>query len=218
MTETSNQANTPIETPEEREFEFRAHIGALWSGSRLFIAIYTFLFASLCFAYFYLRSSNNGQLWRPDNITAPLFYGWAIYILMLFTALMAIFGQTRFRKGSVNDWQVAGWAGVLSGLIALFLQIFEFTKVPFYPGSSGYASMFIGFACINCGTIFFGTYWLETTLARSLRMRKELGGTNPELSSAFTARSLRANVSAMTYFWGYIALSNTLFLWMFYRF
>ncbi|MGH3733247.1 MAG: hypothetical protein ACRDVC_07735 [Acidimicrobiales bacterium] len=218
MTETSNESNFPIDTPEEREFEFRAHIGALWSGSRLFIAMYTFLLASLCFAYFYLRSSNNAQLWRPDNISAPLFYGWAIYILLLFTALMAIFGQTRFRKGSVNDWQIAGWAGVLSGLLALFLQIFEFTKVPFYPGSSGYASMFIGFAGINCGTIFFGTYWLETTLARSLRMRKELGGLNPEMSSALTARSLRANVSAMTYFWGYIALSSTLFLWMFYRF
>src|SRR5665213_52687 len=218
MTTDSSQTSFPRGTPEEREFEFRAHVGAMWSGSRLFIAMYTFLLASVCFAYFYLRSSNSAQLWRPHNVTAPLYYGWAIYILLLFTALMALFGQTRFRKGSVNDWQIAGWAGVLSGLVALFLQIFEFTKVPFNPGSSAYASIFIGFACINCVTIFAGTYWLETTLARSLRIRKELGGTNPELSTAFTARSLRANVSAMTYFWGYIALSSTLFLWMFYRF
>ncbi len=30
-------------TSEEREFELRAHIGAYWSGGRLFIGMYTFL-------------------------------------------------------------------------------------------------------------------------------------------------------------------------------
>ena len=56
----------------------RAQIGAIWSGGRLFIGMYTFLLASLVFSYFYLRSSNNGLLWRPDHVTAPAPYGWAI--------------------------------------------------------------------------------------------------------------------------------------------
>ncbi len=216
MTDMSNKSRSYSETPEEREFELRAQIGSTWSGGRLFIGMYTFLLASLAFSYFYLRSANNGLLWRPNGVTAPTSFGWAIYSLGVMTALLAIFGQVRLRKGSVIDWQVAGWTGVAGGLVALFLQIWQLTTLPFYPGSSGYASTFVGWAVINIGTLLFGTYWLETTLARSLRMRKEIGGPEPELSTNPSARLFRANVASMTYFWGFVALSSTLFLAMFY--
>ncbi len=59
------------ETPEEIAFELRSQEGALWTGSRLLIGIWAFAFAALAFAYFYLRSANNGNLWRPGGITAP---------------------------------------------------------------------------------------------------------------------------------------------------
>lgn len=216
MTDTFKNDKGMSDTPEEREFELRAHIGSIWSGGRLFIGMYTFLLASLVFSYFYLRSSNNGLLWRPNHVTAPTSFGWSIYSLMLLTTAMAIFGQRRLRRGDVADFQVAGWTGVGAGLLALFLQIWEFTAVPFYPGSSGYASTFIGFSVMNIGTIVIGTYWLETTLARSLRLQKELGGVKPELSMHASAQSFRANVASMTYFWGFIALASTLLFAMFY--
>jgi hypothetical protein len=38
------------ETPEEREFELRAAVGSYWTGGRLLIGMFTFLFASLAFA------------------------------------------------------------------------------------------------------------------------------------------------------------------------
>ena len=44
------------------------------------------------------------------------------------------------------DWQVAGWTAVLGGLLAIGLQIWQLTELPFFPGSSGYASCFIGWA------------------------------------------------------------------------
>ena len=215
MTDIFKGSKVPNATPEEREFELRAHLGSIWTGGRLFIGMYTFLLASLAFAYFYLRSSNNAQLWRPNHVTAPTYYGFFIYGFMLLTAILAIYGQWRLRKGEVADWQVAGWTGVASGLIALFLQIWEFTRVPFYPGSSGYASTFIGYAVMNIGTILIGTYWLETTLARGLRLRKEQGD-GAEISSSPAAQSFRANVASMTYNWGFIALGATLFLVLFY--
>ena len=208
--------NVVKDTPEEREFELRAQVGSLWSGGRLFIGMYTFLIASLVFSYFYLRSSNNSELWRPNHVTAPTAFGWAIYSLVLLTAGLAIFGQRRFRKGLSGDWILAGWIGVGAGLVALFLQIYEFTAVPFYPGSSGYASTFIGFCVINIGTLVVGTYWLETALARAHRLRKEHGSQYAEFSSHPSAQMLRANISSMTYFWGFIALSSTLLFAMFY--
>ena len=69
---------------------------------------------------------------------------------------------------------------------------------------------------MNIGTIIFATYWMETTAARALRMRKELGGTNPELSAAHTARSFRANVSSMAYYMGFVAIVSIMFFLMFY--
>ena len=216
MSGSMKQANGYTSTPEEDEFELRAHIGSVWSGGRLFIGMYTFLLASLAFAYFYLRSSNNGLLWRPNHVTAPTAYGWTIFSLTILAALMAIYGQWRLRKGSVVDWQVAGWTALFASVLALVLQIWELTALPFFPGSSGYASTFIGYVVINIATLVVGSYWLETTLARSIRLHREIGGDRPALSAHATAQSFRANVSAMTYFWGFIGLSGTLFFAMFY--
>jgi len=98
----------------------------------------------------------------------------------------------------------------------LFLQIWEFTAVPFYPGSSGYASTFIGYSVINILTIFIVAYWLETTVARSIRLNTELGGVKPQLSMVPSAQSFRANVASMTYFLGFVALTSTLLFAMFY--
>jgi heme/copper-type cytochrome/quinol oxidase subunit 3 len=216
MTDTFNKPKGPSESPEEREFELRAQIGSIWSGGRLFIGMYTFLVASLVFSYFYLRSSNNGGLWRLPHQHAPIAYGWSIFLLMVATALLANFGQRRLRKGDVTDFQVAGWTGVLCGLVALFLQIWQLTKLSFYPGSSGYASTFIGFAVMNIMSIVVGTYWLETTLARSLRLRRELGGEKPEISKAPSAQLFRAGVASMAYFWGFLAIGGALLTAMFY--
>lgn len=216
MTDMYNKSKGFTETPEEIEYELRAKVGSVWSGGRLFIGMYTFLLAALAFAYFYLRTANSGLQWRPHNMTAPTSFGWAIFALEALTAVLAIYGQWRLRKGVVLDWQVAVWTGVLTSLVALFLQIWETTTLPFYPGASGYSSTFVGWVVINIATLVVGAYWLETTVARSMRMRKELGTENPELSSVATARLFRANVASMTYFWGFVALSGALFLALFY--
>ena len=80
------------ETPEEIAFEVRAQEGALWTGGRLLIGIWAFVFAALAFAYFYLRSANNENLWRPHGITAPTAVGAAIFA-----------SPWRARRGPVRD-------------------------------------------------------------------------------------------------------------------
>jgi heme/copper-type cytochrome/quinol oxidase subunit 3 len=206
----------PSDTPEEREYEMRAHISSIWTGGRLFIGIYTFMLASLVFSYFYLRSSNNGLLWRPDHITAPRPYGLLVFGFSLVTSILAYVGRKRLVGGAFSDFSVAAWSGVVTGLIALLIQILELSHLGFFPGSSGYASCFIGFAVMNIGTLVISAYWLETTVARGMRIRRELSGDNPEFSSHPRARAFRADVAAMAYFQVFVALTGALLFAMFY--
>jgi len=204
------------ETPEEIAFELRSHEGALWTGGRLMIGIWTFAFASLAFAYFYLRSANNADLWRPKGVTAPTGAGAAIFALSVAAGFLAIFGYIRFKRGMVLDWQVAGWTAVLAALIAVGLQIWQLTQLGFYPGSSGYASCFIGWASLNLALLLSGIYWLETNLARAIRMRHaaaEDGGA--ARSTLPSARLFRVSAEGCAYFWGFIAVVST-FFWVLY--
>jgi len=205
------------ETPEEVAFELRAHEGALWTGGRLLIGIWAFAFAALAFAYFYLRSANNENLWRPKGVTAPTGTGAAIFAITVACAFLAIFGYRRFRRGLVLDWEVAGWTAVVGALVVVGLQIWQLTQLPFFPGSSGYASCFIGWAGMNIALVLSGAYWLETSLARQLRLRRaaaEDGGTAN--STLPTARLFRISLEGCSYFWGFIAVVSGFFWVLFY--
>jgi heme/copper-type cytochrome/quinol oxidase subunit 3 len=205
------------ETPEEVAFELRAHEGALWTGGRLLVGIWAFAFAALAFAYFYLRSANNGELWRPSNVTAPTATGAAIMALTVFCGFLAVFGWRRFRRGQVLDWEVAGWTAVIGALCVVGLQIWQLTQLPFFPGSSGYASCFIAWGAVNIAVVLSATYWLETTLAREVRLRRaaaEDGGTSA--STLPNARMLRAGIEACATFWGFVSLVAVFFWILFY--
>jgi heme/copper-type cytochrome/quinol oxidase subunit 3 len=214
---TEETFETLHETPEELAFELRAQEGALWTGGRLLIGIWAFAFAALAFAYFYLRSANNEDLWRPHNVTAPTAAGAAIFAFVLASAVLSVYGLYRFRLGSALDWEVAGWTAIAAALSAAGLQIWQLTQLPFFPGSSGYASCFIGWAGINIVAILAGAYWLETLLARELRLRRAVAEDGGATGSALpAARLFRVNLEAATYYWGFIAVVELFFWVLFY--
>ena len=205
------------ETPEEIAYELRAAEGSLWTGSRLVVGISVFALASLAFAYFYLRSSNNEQLWRPEGITAPTGTGAAIFVVTAASALFAIFARRRFEKGMSLDWQVAGWTTVLGGLVVIGLQIWQLTQLPFFPGSSGYASCFIGWASMNIAMVIGATYWIETMLARSIRLHRAFVQEGGDPRSPLPAQRLfRANLEGCAFFWGFVAVAAGFFWLLFY--
>jgi len=205
------------ETPEEIEYEMRSAEGAMWTGGRLVIGIAAFTFASLAFAYFYLRSTNSEDLWRPHGVTAPTDIGGAIFAVVLASAVLNGFGTVRLRRGLSLDWQVAGWTAVLGGLVAIGLQAWELTQLPFFPGSSGYASCFVGWVVMNLALLLGGVYWLETLLARWLRLRRAVSEDGGAAQSSLpVARLFRANLEACSYFWGFMGLVSLLFWVLFY--
>ena len=96
---------------------------------RLLIGIWAFAFAALAFAYFYLRSANNEDLWRPQGITAPTPWGGHLRDHRGGGATGPV-GERRFREHETLDWQVAGWTAVLGGLLVVGLQIWQLTDLP----------------------------------------------------------------------------------------
>jgi uncharacterized membrane protein YhhN len=206
-----------MSTPEEAAYELRAAEGAIWTGSRLLVGIVLFVFASLAFAYFYLRSSNDSDLWRPHGIVAPTTIGASVFAIALASAALNLFGTWRLRKGVSVDWEVSCWTSVLGFLLAAGMQVWELTRLPFYPGSSGYASTFVGWAALNTALLLGAAYWLETLVARAIRLRHavaEDGG--PARSTAPPARLFRANVEGCLTFVGLAALINLVFFIVFY--
>ncbi len=204
-------------TQEEIAFELRSAEGAIWTGGRLSIGMGAMAFAALAFAYFYLRSYNSQGLWRPHHMTAPTQVGAAIFATVVAAALVHAFGYYRLRQGFNLDWEVAGWTAVGGGLLAIGLQIWELTQLPFQPGASGYSSCFIGWAVMNLGLLFAATYWMETLLARAMRLRRAIaedGGTSR--SSLPAARLFRSSLESCAYFWIFTAIVSILFWALFY--
>lgn len=222
-------------TPEEIAYEARAGENALFTASRVLIGVYAFAFAALAFAYFYLRSSNSEGLWRPHGVTAPVGTGTAIMALSVASAGLLMFGLRKLRTNDALVWDVAGWTAVLSGLLALGLQCWELTALPFAPSTGGYTSVFIGWAVMNIVLLVSAVYWIETLLARGVRLRRSLaaGEPVPHVASQFEGREqaldqmttmwraqrsgplFRINIETCVYFWGFVALVSV-FFWIFF--
>jgi hypothetical protein len=65
--------------------------------------------------------------------------------------------------------------------------------------------------------VLSGTYWIETILAREIRLRRAMAQDGGVPSSTLpVARLFRANLNGCTYFWGFVAVVATLFWVLFY--
>ena len=126
--------------------------------------------------------------------------------------------------GAAFPFRVSHWIGkwrvghpCSATFLVVGLQIWQLTDLPFFPGSSGYASCFIGWAAMNIALLLSGIYWIETLLARQARLRRALredGGTAQ--STLPVARMFRASLEGCAYYWGFIGVVATLFWVLFY--
>lgn len=206
-----------LEAEAEAEYDLLGVEGSFWTATRLLIGIVTFAWAGIAFAYFYLRESDTRSLWRPHGVTPPTLLGTLIALCVVAGAAVAVYGKYTLRDGRQVDWGFAAWLTTALGLIAAGLQIWELSRLSFLPGLSGYTSVFIGFAPLNVAFILGGTYWVETTVARAMRLRGRLATTGgAAISPLPDARLLRANIDGATYFWVYMALIDAGFWALFY--
>jgi heme/copper-type cytochrome/quinol oxidase subunit 3 len=218
MAETTAQPAGLDREMEEAGFYHEAALNAAWTGSRLAIAGLSFLFGSLVFAYFYLRSLNSGGRWHGSGyVPPPMAMGTVIMALVVVSALVHYLSLRQIKAGNKKAWQMGGLAALLLGAAAIALQIVELLTLPFYPGSSGFASVFVSSYPVLLTIWFCAMLWLETLLARS-RFIPAISFVEqpPTFTEVFTVQRFQASLSSFTLTWNYLAVVTIVFWVLFY--
>ena len=203
---------------EDEGYYHESALNAAWTGSRLAIGGLTFLFGAFAFAYFYLRSLNSEGRWQGSGFVHPsLWMGTTIMLLAVLSAAVHYFVLQRIKAGNKQIWQVGAIVALLLGLAAVAMQVYELANLPFPPGSSGYASVFVGFYPVFLVMQLCVLLWLEMLLARS-RYIPALSFVEqpPTYTDTYLVQRFQASLSAFSTVWSYLAVMAMLFWLLFY--
>jgi heme/copper-type cytochrome/quinol oxidase subunit 3 len=188
----------------------------LVSASYLLAGATAFFFVAFLFAYFYLRSLDNGGMWKPKGIDASVGWGTAVVACYVVSALLLRLGLTDHRALRRDRWRLEGAAALLAGVVGLVLQVVAWTKEGFGPADGGFASVYFGWTAFLFLFVLLTLLWLEMTLATSFRYRKmETGAPPPGHASGDPHRTahdirdplslVRAELVGLSFYWTFLA-------------
>ena len=178
------------------------HERNLWLAARLLAGATILFFLAFVFAYFYLRSFNNNDNWRPSGTDPPGGYGAAIVILYALSAASFSFAA-RAALGA-RPWFGAAGLSLALGLAGVIVQGFEYANLGFSPVDGGYASVFMGWTILFAVFVLPAMYWIETLLAVGIRNRAMKGHVPVGLDAAAFYWSLLAGLGVLSWFILYV--------------
>jgi heme/copper-type cytochrome/quinol oxidase subunit 3 len=203
---------------EEAGFYHEAALNASWTGVRLALGGLSFAFACFVFAYFYLRSLNSNGMWHPPAFKGPQQWAGAVIMaLVVVSAAVQTLGLQRIKTGHKGPWLSSAAVALVLGVAAIGLQVWQLANLPFFPGSAGFASVFVGEAPVFIVVVLAAMIWLETLLMRA-RAIPEISFVEqpPTYAEAFAVQRFQASLSAFTVLWNYLAVIAVLFWVLFY--
>ena len=174
---------------------------ALYVASRLLAGATTFFFLAFLFAYFYLRSLNQDQMWRPGHIEPNQGLGAAFVACVLISALLAVVAG-RWMKRKSSGWPALSIGALALGLAAVGMQCVEYTVQHFGPTDGAYASVFCAWTAFYAIAVLTTMYWLETQIATELRARRS-PAEHGDISDA--DRLIAPGLNACVFYWAYLA-------------
>lgn len=145
-----------------RNLRVAAH---LWSSAT------AFFFAAFLFAYFYLRALDSSAVWRPKHVDPSFTLGTLATIALVVVAALLQLALRDHRAGRRPAWRVKGAVAIALLLVAVALQIAEWSTQGFGPTDGPYASVYLGWTGLLALFVVGLAYWVETTLAISIRYR-----------------------------------------------
>jgi len=220
MAETSQ---VPSLTPDQEEAAFyhEAALNAAWTGARLAIGSLTFGFGAFIFAFFYLKSLNSHGLWYPSGsagFKAPsMALGTTIMALVVVSALVQTAGLFQIKAARRGVWLWAAAVALLLGLAAIALQVYELVDLPFWPGSSGFASVFTGTNPVFLTILFCALVYLEILIMRGRAIPQiSFVEQPPTFAEAFAVQRFQSALSGFTLVWNYLAVVAVVLWVLFY--
>jgi heme/copper-type cytochrome/quinol oxidase subunit 3 len=180
---------------------------AMWVGARQLCGAVAFFFMAFVFAYFYLRSLDTHKDWKIGSVNPSIGLGVAIIVTLLLSAAALRMAATR------SEFRVpVGAAALALALLAVVLQVIEWTTLGFGPASGGYASVYVGWTAFYSVFALLSAYWIETQVATAWRRRRE--GVLVTSAEVLTDAAVEAaSLEACSFFWTfYVALGVVLFV------
>ena len=140
--------------------------------SYLLASATAFFFISFLFAFFYLRALNTNGLWgggKPGHhVHAAMTVG--IIVLVSVLASTALLRVALMQLRARAAWRTAALVSLLLGLVAVAVQIWQYTDLGFGPGDGGYASVCLGWTGFFSIILLVAMLRLETILASTRRL------------------------------------------------
>ncbi len=202
---TAAAAMSPAE--EEAVYYHEAGLNAAWTGTRLALGGLSFLFGSFVFAFFYLRSLNSHGLWYTSSTHPQLWLGTLIMLLVVVSALLQSAVLQMIKRGNKAAWQLGAVVALVLGLAAVVCSILQLMYIPFWPGASGFASVFVGFTPVYLTIAFCAMVWLETLIMRARGIPQiSFVEQPPTYAEAFAVQRFQAALSGFTLTWNYLAV------------
>jgi heme/copper-type cytochrome/quinol oxidase subunit 3 len=207
-----------VRATEEAAFYHEAALNTAWTASRLAIGGLSFLFGAFAFAYFYLQSSNGHSKWLPSSTTPPrAWFGATIIALILVSAIVQTVGLQQIKAGRKAPWSSAALIALVLGLVAVALQIVELLDLPFIPGESGFASVFVGFYPVAMVTWLAAMIWLEILIVRARKIPAiSFVEQPPTYAETYEVQRFQSALSGFTVVWNYLAIVAFIFWLLFY--
>ena len=87
-------------------------------------------------------------------------------VLVVVSALVQTAALQAIKGGRKSAWLGGATIALVLGLAAVALEIYQLADLSFWPGASGFASVFVGYNPIYLVVAFCVLVWLETLIVR----------------------------------------------------
>jgi heme/copper-type cytochrome/quinol oxidase subunit 3 len=142
----------------------------VWAGVRLWTGGMAFLFVSFLFAFLYLRSLNNDQMWRPKGVNPPVVFGSIVLVCVVLSVIAYALAMRALPAQGEGGWRRLAMVTVVLLLAAVVVQSIAWYHLGGYgPKDGGYIAVMYGWTGFYSAALFGTIYWLWTQIAQSLR-------------------------------------------------
>jgi hypothetical protein len=140
-----------------------------------------------------------------------------ITALVVVSALVQTGALQLIKRGNKAAWQRGALVALVLGLAAVALSLLQLLYLPFWPGQSGFASVFVGYWPVYLFIAFCVMVWLEILIMRARSIPQiSFVEQPPTYAEAFAVQRFQASLSAFTTAWNYLAVMAVIAWILFY--